>query len=56
MTEDNLNKLKNARVIALSEFDKSFKIIFGEGFKYKWLEHYVDVIRVVNMLARVSRR
>jgi len=37
----------------LDEFDSCHKIIFGEGFKLKWMEHCVDVLRAVNLLFRL---
>jgi hypothetical protein len=30
-------------------------VVFGDGFKFKWLEHFVDVIRIVNIYVRVAR-
>ena len=32
------------------------KVVFGDGFKYKWLEHFVDVIRIVNIYVRIARK
>ena len=37
----------------LEELDSCYEIIFGEGFKLKWMEHCVDVLRAVNLLFRL---
>ena len=29
--------------------------MFGDGFKYKWLEYFVDVLRVINIYIRVMK-
>jgi hypothetical protein len=53
MDEIVAKQLWSAVLSIIAAFKEGRNIIFGEGFKLKWLEHFVDVLRATNNLVRV---
>jgi hypothetical protein len=53
MTKEESDNLTPLKTNLLIELEKCIKIILGEGFKLRWTEHFVDVLRAVNTLIRI---